>query len=417
MTSRSLLLGAAFALVAVPAAADWPQWRGPNRDAKATGFTAPATWPKELTKKWRVTVGDGVGTPALVGDKLYVFTRVGGDEVTRCLDAATGNEVWQDKNNVAFKSKGGDNGFPGPRASPTVADGKVVTLGVNGTLSCLDAATGKVAWRKDDYKDSFPTFHTSSSPVVVDGLAVAQLGGKQGAVVAYDLATGAERWKWTGGGGTSYASPVVMTVGGTKAIVAETDENIVALSPAGALLGQIPYPLPPRGSGRGGLSYNASTPMVDGDTLIYAGSNRGTKAVKVEKAGDKLTTKELWSNPDNSVQFNTPVVRGDLVFGLSARNDLFCIDTKSGKTLWSAPVGKQATGRGGTGYGSIVDAGAVLFALTPAGELVVFEPSDKDFKPLARYKVADGQTYAYPVIAGKGVYIKDKDAVTLWAFE
>jgi outer membrane protein assembly factor BamB len=296
-----------------------------------------------------------------------------------------------------------------------VADGKVLTLGVNGTLSCLDAATGKVVWRKDDYKDTFPMFHTASSPVVVDGLAVAQLGGKQGVVIAYDLATGAERWKWTGGGGTSYASPVVMTVGGTKVIVAETDESIVALSADGALLGQIPYPLPARG--QGGIPYNASTPIVDGDTLIYAGSARGTKAVKVEKAGDKLTTKELWSNPDNSVQFNTPVVRGDLVFGLSARNEVFCIDTKTGKTAWAAPVGKQTGGRGGAGYGSIVDAGAVLFALTPAGELVVFEPSDKDFKPLARYKVADGQTYAYPVIAGKGVYIKDRDAVTLWAIE
>jgi outer membrane protein assembly factor BamB len=297
-----------------------------------------------------------------------------------------------------------------------VADGKVVTLGVNGTLSCLDAGTGKVAWRKDDYKGNFPTFHTSSSPVVVDGLAVAQLGGdKKGVVIAYDLATGAEKWKWAEEG-TAYASPVVLSVGGTKAVIAETDKSIVALGVAdGNLLWQIPYPLPAKGGP--GRPYNASTPIVDGDTLIYAGSGRGTKAVKLEKAGDKLATRELWSNPDNSVQFNTPVVRGDLVFGLSARNELFCIDTKTGKTLWSAPVGKTAGGRGGSGYGSIVDAGAVLFALTPAGELVAFEPSDKDFKPLARYKVADGNTYAYPVISGKGVYIKDRDAVTLWTFE
>src|SRR6266699_2036712 len=78
-------------------AQDWPQWRGPNRDGKATGFTAPKTWPKELTEKWKVTVGDGVATPALVGDKLYVFTREGGNEVIRCLNAADGKEVWSDK--------------------------------------------------------------------------------------------------------------------------------------------------------------------------------------------------------------------------------------------------------------------------------------------------------------------------------
>src|SRR5438876_917748 len=75
-------------------AADWPQWRGPNRDAKVAGFTAPATWPKALTKKWEVAVGDGVATPALVGDKLYVFSREGGDEVVRCLEAATSKEIW-----------------------------------------------------------------------------------------------------------------------------------------------------------------------------------------------------------------------------------------------------------------------------------------------------------------------------------
>src|SRR6266852_9763692 len=78
-------------------AQDWPQWRGPNRDAKATGFKAPATWPKELTKKWKVTVGGGDASPALAGDKLYVFARVDPDEVIRCLDAATGKEIWQDK--------------------------------------------------------------------------------------------------------------------------------------------------------------------------------------------------------------------------------------------------------------------------------------------------------------------------------
>src|SRR5438105_2221543 len=78
-------------------AADWPQWRGPNRDAKAAGFAAPKTWPKELTQKWKVTVGEGDSTPALAGGKLYVFARQEGNEITRCMDAASGKELWQDK--------------------------------------------------------------------------------------------------------------------------------------------------------------------------------------------------------------------------------------------------------------------------------------------------------------------------------
>src|SRR5207248_2030525 len=125
MNARSWLLVAAGLVPVLPAAADWPQWRGPNRHAKVTGFAAPATWPKELTKKWSVTIGDGVATPALVGDKLYVFSRQGGDEVIRCLDAADGKEQWQDK--YPTRAASGPAGqFPGPRCSPAVANGKVV---------------------------------------------------------------------------------------------------------------------------------------------------------------------------------------------------------------------------------------------------------------------------------------------------
>src|SRR5205807_6555057 len=97
--SSAFLLGVMVMAAAVNSASaqDWPQWRGPNRDARATGFNAPKTWPKELTKKWNVKIGDGVATPALVGDRLYVFSREGDNEVIRCLDAADGKEVWQDK--------------------------------------------------------------------------------------------------------------------------------------------------------------------------------------------------------------------------------------------------------------------------------------------------------------------------------
>src|SRR5262245_50253434 len=117
------------------AAADWPQWRGTNRDGKVSDFKAPAAWPKELTKKWSVAVGDGAATPALVGDKLYVFTRDDGGEILRCLDAATGKEIWKEQ--YAAQPSGDPGGFRGPRSSPTVAEGKVVTLGARGILSCF----------------------------------------------------------------------------------------------------------------------------------------------------------------------------------------------------------------------------------------------------------------------------------------
>src|SRR5262249_52959349 len=158
----------------------------------------------ELTQKWKVTVGDGVATPALVGDKLYVFAREGGSEVVRCLEAGTGKEVWQDKYETPPVNPPAQS-FSGPRSSPAVADGKVVTLGVHGILTCYDTA-GKLLWRKDNLKG--PRFAVGSSPVIANGLVVVQVGGEaSGGVVAYDLANGNEKWKWTEEG-TAYASPV-----------------------------------------------------------------------------------------------------------------------------------------------------------------------------------------------------------------
>ena len=132
-------------------AQDWPQWRGPNRDASAASFKAPKTWPKELTQKWKVTVGEGVATPALVGDRLYVFSREQGNEITRAINAADGQELWQEKYE-SLGATGGAAQHSGPRSSPAVANGKVVTLGVRGVISCLDAATGQKLWRKDEFK-------------------------------------------------------------------------------------------------------------------------------------------------------------------------------------------------------------------------------------------------------------------------
>ncbi len=437
-------------------AQDWPQWRGLHRDAKVTGFKAPETWPKQLKQEWKVTVGDGVATPSLVGDRLYVFAMRDGSEIIRCLDAANGKELWQDKYE-AQGATGAASGFAGPRASPTVADGKVVTLGVRGTVSCLDAATGKKLWRKDDFKGSWPRFFTSSSPLVVDGLCIVQLGGdREGAIVAYDLATGEERWKWAGDG-TAYASPSLLILEGTKVIVAETSANIVGI---GLSDGKVRWKTPFAVQGFGG--YNAASPVVEGETVIYTGSNRGIRAAKLAKEGDELAAKELWNNPEKSMQYNTPVIKDGLLYGLTQGNELFCVHLKDGKTAWSVALpprgGVKAGGaepkeggdakpkegdakpkegdakpkEGGTkpkggfgkkgrgsrgGYGSIVDAGSVLLALTPGSELIAFKPSDKEYTELARIKVADSPTYAYPVVSGNRIFIKDQEALTLWTVE
>ncbi|HUV66205.1 MAG TPA: PQQ-binding-like beta-propeller repeat protein, partial [Sedimentisphaerales bacterium] len=133
--SRKIVLAICVVVIGASCAwaQDWPQWRGPDRDGKVAGFTAPQTWPQELKLKWSVPVGQGDSTPALVGDKLYVCTRQGDEEATLCLDARTGKELWNDKY-AAQAVTGAASRHPGPRSSPAVADGKVVTLGVGGVV-------------------------------------------------------------------------------------------------------------------------------------------------------------------------------------------------------------------------------------------------------------------------------------------
>jgi len=385
---------------AVSLAQDWPQWRGPNRDGKVTGFNAPASWPKELTEKWKVSVGLGDSTPALVADKLYVFSVQGNEETTLCLQAADGKEVWKDHYNpqTTISNAPARHG-QGTRSSPAVAEGKVLTLGFAGILSCLDANSGKVVWRKEfkDFDKPYPRFYAAMSPIIVNGMCVAYVGSEtKGGLIAFDLNSGDKKWEWSNEG-AGYASPAMMKMDDKTFLVAESAKSLIGVDPAdGKLLFQAPF----AGSG---MAYNAASPIIDGNTVICTG--HGTTAFKVEKKGDGYAATELWNNKDGT-QFNTPVLHEGKLYGVLQKGNFFCMDAQTGKTLW--------TDKGGHGqFGAIVDAGSVLLAITQKGELTVIEPNDKEFKAIATYKVSDGETYAHPVVAGNRIYIKDKDSLKL----
>jgi outer membrane protein assembly factor BamB len=408
MNNRKSMMSLTSGLILVTlsfraSAQDWPQWRGPNRDDKVSGFTPPKSWPQEFHQKWKAAAGPSDATPALVGDKLFVFARMDENEVVQCLDAATGKVIWSDKYE-AMAAEGAAGQHPGPRSSPAVAEGKVVTLGVRGTLSCLDAADGKLVWRKNDIR-GYPKFFTAMSPLIINGLCVAQLGSPtNGVVAAYDLSNGAEKWKWSGDG-PAYASPVVMTVGGSKFIVTQTDKRIVAINAAdGALAWEAPFK-------PAGMGVNSATPIADGQTLIYTGLGRGVVAVQLEKQGDSMTAKQLWANPDLSPRFSTPVLKDGFLYGLSDKAGFYCINAKTGQTAWN----EANTQRGS--FGSVLDAGSALVALTPKSHLIVFQPSDKAYTEIANIKVADSATYSEPVLAGDRVYIEDQDSVILWTVD
>src|SRR5450759_144862 len=164
---------------------DWPQFRGIGRDSKVTGFKAPSTWPTELKQDWKVNVGFGDATPVLTGNKIYLNTRQGSDEVVLCLEAATGKELW--KNTYAAMAVSGPSAsqHPGPRSTPAVANGKVVTFGASAILTCLDANSGKVIWKRENPSNTVPQFFTGMSPLIVDNICIAHVGTKDNGAVSY----------------------------------------------------------------------------------------------------------------------------------------------------------------------------------------------------------------------------------------
>ncbi len=371
---------------------DWPQFRGINRDSRVTGFKAPDKWPAELTQVWKVQVGFGDATPVLVGKKIYLNTRQGDDEVILCLDAVSGKELWKDKYPSSAVTGPSASGHPGPRSTPSVADGKIVTFGAGGILSCLDASTGKVIWRKENPAKAVPQFYTGMSPLIVDNLCIAHTGTKDnGEVIALNLKTGIEKWKWTGDG-PAYASPSVMTANGKKYLVVQTEKNLVALDLSdGKLIWQIATPVQQR-------FYNCVSPYINGQTIYLTGQGTGMKAIRAEISG----TRDLWNNPEVGAKWNTPVLKDGFLYGFTDQKRIYCLNAETGKTAWIDNTVNSD-------FATLSDCGSLLIGLPSTANLIVFKPDPATYTEIAKYKVSDTPVYAFPIIAGSNIYIKDAE--------
>jgi outer membrane protein assembly factor BamB len=219
--------------------------------------------------------------------------------------------------------------------------------------------------------------------------------------VAFDLSTGTIKWK-TAGEGPTYASPVLLTVEGTKQVVLQSQTKLVGLNFSdGKLLWEYATPV---GTGRVQI---ASSPVVDQQKIYYTGLNNGFNAIEIRKEGSSYTVNKLWSNPDFSTSYNTPVLKDGFLYGLSNKSRLFCINAGTGQTAWSDDTPHQ-------NFGSIIDAGSVMIAASSISDLVVFKPDGKMYSQLASYKVSDNAVYAHPVISGNRIFIKDSESLIMY---
>jgi len=407
---RAAVAVAGLAVFAATAHAQWPQWRGPERNGVVPAASVPAAWPEKLSLSWRQDVGEGYSSPVVNDGRVYVLSRSDPDEIVSAFDLESGEPIWRARYPSSFtKNQYATAMSKGPFSTPLVAGGRLFTLGTSAVLSSFDAADGALKWRKDWSKeiDTSKLFTgTAMSPIIESGLLIVHVGDDmKGAFRAFDPATGAEKWSLPGHG-PGYASPVAFgTVNDARHFVTMTDKAFVGLNVAtGKLLWQIPFP--------DEWKENIVTPVFAGDVVIISGTRKGTFGYRLEVVGSTWTPRQVWHNADVPMYMSTPVADGEYIYGFSPKRkgQIFCLDRRTGALKWATE------GRAGMNA-AVQSAGPNLLVLTTEGELIVAARNPEKFEELRRYKVADGQTWAHPVVLGSRVVIRDAASLAVWSLK
>jgi len=372
--------------------AGWPGFRGPGRDGIIRGVRIATDWtrspPVEL---WRRPIGPGWSSFAVGGGLLYTQEQRGDEEVVASYDITTGRPVWTHRDRVRFFES---NGGAGPRATPTLTEGRVYAFGATGILNALDARDGTVVWSRNVASDTsveVPVWGFSSSPLAVGDVVIVAAAGQ---LVAYDRTRGDLRWRGPAGGG-GYSSPHLLTIDGVMQVVLQSELGTTSVAPAtGTLLWEHRWP---------GVPIVQPALTKDGDVLITASSGSGTRRIAVAHEPGGWTVKEHWTSVGLKPYFNDFVIHEGYAFGFDG-SILACIDLEDGKRKWKG-------GRYGNGQLVLLQDQGVLLVLSEEGELALVVATPDQFTELARFPVLEGKTWNHPVLVGDVLVVRNGQAM------
>ncbi len=409
--------------VSVTRADDWPQWRGPNRDGvwSETGIVEQFSGPR-LEARWRVPISSGYSGPTVADGRVLVTDRLRkpeeGERVL-CFDWKTGEKLWTHTYACRYVRLG----FPaGPRASVTVDDGRAYALGSMGHLHCLDAADGRVLWKKTpgtDYDVRLPIWGIAAAPLVEGDLLIVQIGAADGAcIVALDKKTGRRRWQALDDK-ASYSPPIIIEQAGRRVLVCWTGDNVVGLDPGSGKV-HWKYPFKPKK-----MVINVPDPVPDGDLLFLTGFYDGSLMLRL--VPDELRVEKVWrrfgrSETDTDAlhaMIATPYLQDGHIYGVDSYGELRCLEARTGDRIWEDLT---ATPRARWSNIHMVRNGRRIWMFNERGELIICTLSPQGFNEISRTKLIEptmaqlsqrgGVCWSHPAYAYKHVFARnDKELV------
>jgi len=370
---------------------EWPGFRGPSRDSAIHGVTINSDWSASPPSQiWRKPIGPGWSSFAVHGDLIYTQEQRGDEEIVSCYRLSTGEPVWRHRDPVRFYES---NGGAGPRATPTIDNGLVFAHGATGVVNALDARTGKLLWSHNASIDTgvaVPAWGFSSSPLVVGDRVIIAASG---ALIAYDAATGEQRWLMKSRGG-SYSSPHLLSVDGVAQVVLMGGQGTTAVSPAdGTVLWDNKW---------------AGTPMVQpanlagGDLLITSAdamSGLGVRRLGVTHGVGGWTATERWTSRGLKPYFNDYVIHKGHVYGFDG-NILSSINLENGERAWKG-------GRYGNGQMLLLADQDLLLVTSEEGELALVSATPDKYTEIAKFPALNAKTWNHPVLIGDVLLVRN----------